>query len=347
MRVILDVMGADNAPAELVHGAVLAKREYKNVNITLVGDESEILAALTKDGENKDDYTIIPCTDHITMEDAPASVVAKDRADSSMARSLRLLQSGEGDAVISCGNTGALFTGATLIVRRIHGIRRAALGMILPYESSVLMLDCGANVTVTPEYLLQFAYLGSIYMEKVMGVKSPRVGLLNNGAEEHKGTQLQIDTYKMLEMAEGINFVGNIEGKDIPFGKCDVLVCDGFSGNIVLKSSEGLAKFVMARVKDVFAGGLLSKISGLLIRKKLYGIKKFFDATEYGGAPFLGLAKPVIKAHGNSDANAIKNAVRQAAVYVESGAIEQIELSKSKFDEVMKVMKEASENAEK
>ena len=343
MRIILDVMGADNSPAELIRGAVAAKIEYENIDITLVGNEKDISDALSSDGENKDDYVIFGCEDFISMEDAPMSVVSS-HSDSSMAKALKLLSAGEGDAVISCGNTGALFTGATLIVRRIHGIRRAALGTILPFESSVLLLDCGANVTVTSEYLVQFAYLGSIYMEKVMGVKNPRVGLLNNGTEDHKGTPVLVETHQMLKKAEGINFVGNVEGKDIPFGKCDVLVCDGFSGNVVLKTSEGIAKFAMSKVKTIFSEGVLPKISAFMIKEKLYGIKKFFDATEYGGAPFLGLSKPVIKAHGNSDANAIKNAVRQAANYVGSGAIEKIADSKTKFDEAVKISAESKKD---
>lgn len=337
MRIIIDVMGADNAPAELVHGAVLAKREYGDIDITLVGNEKAIKDALSADGENPDDYIISGCDDFVSMEDAPMSVVSV-HADSSMTRSLKLLSAGEGDAVISCGNTGALFTGATLLVRRIQGIRRAALGTVLALDNSMLLLDCGANVTVTSEYLVQFAYLGSIYMEKVVGVKNPRVGLLNNGSEPHKGTPTLVEAHKMLSVAEGINFVGNIEGKDIPFGKCDVLVCDGFSGNVVLKTCEGLSKFVMSKVKNIFSEGMLSKISGLMIKEKLYGVKKAFDATEYGGAPFLGLSKPVIKAHGNSDANAIKNSVRQAMAYISSGAVEQISAAKKNFDEAVKAV---------
>lgn len=340
MRIILDVMGADNAPKELIHGAILAKKEYEKCDITFVGDENIIKEALSSEGEKCEDYGIVHCDDFITMEDTPMSVMSSHSA-SSMATALKMLSKGEGDAVISCGNTGALFTGATLIVRRIHGIRRAALGTVLPFNGGMLLLDSGANVTVTSEYLVQFAYLGSIYMEKVMGVKNPRVGLLNNGAEEHKGTPTVSEAHKMLANAQGINFVGNVEGKDVPFGVCDVLVCDGFTGNILLKSSEGLSKFIMKEVKKVFASGITAKIAGLLVKKKLYKMKKYFDATEYGGAPFLGLSKPVIKAHGNSDANAIKNAVRQALGYASCGAIEQIASSKDKFNEAVKAVEEA------
>ena len=340
MRIILDVMGADNSPKELIHGAVLAKKEYENCDITLVGDEAIIKEALSEEGENHEDYVIVHCDDFVTMEDNPMSVMSAHSA-SSMATALKMLSKNEGDAVISCGNTGALFTGATLLVRRIHGVRRAALGTVLPFNGGMLLLDSGANVTVTPEYLVQFAYIGSIYMEKVMGIKNPRVGLLNNGAEEHKGTPVVSEAYKMLENAQGINFIGNVEGKDVPFGACDVLVCDGFTGNIFLKSTEGLAKFIMKEVKQVFSNGIMSKIAGLIVKQKLYKIKKCFDATEYGGAPFLGLAKPVIKAHGNSNAKAIKNAIRQAISYSSCGAIEQMASAKDRFDEAVKVVVES------
>lgn len=340
MRIILDVMGADNKPEELIRGAVMAKKEYDNCDITFVGDKEQILAALSKEGENKNDYGIVDCSDFVTMEDDPMSIV-NTHASSSMAKALKMVSKGEGDAAISCGNTGALFTGATLIVRRVKSIKRAALGSVLPFgPKGMLLLDSGANVTVTSEHLVQFAYLGSIYMEKVMGIERPRVGLLNNGAEEHKGTPIIVEAHKMLEHAQGINFIGNVEGKDIPFGVCDVLICDGFAGNIALKTTEGVAKFVMKKMKEVFSDGLTAKLAGLLIRKKLYKMKKYFDATEYGGAPFLGLARPVIKAHGNSDANAIKNAIRQAINYCSCGAIEQIASSKENFEAAIKAVSE-------
>lgn len=345
MRIILDVMGADNAPKELIHGAILAKKEYENCDITLVGDESIIREALASEGEKTENFSIVHCEDFVTMEDDPMSI-RTTHAESSMVRSLKMLAGGEGDAVISCGNTGALFTGATLIVRRIRGIRRAALGSVLPFNGGTLLLDSGANAVVTSEQLVQFAYLGSIYMEKVMGIKNPRIGLLNNGAEEHKGTPTVSETHKILAKASGINFIGNIEGKDIPFGACDVIICDGFTGNIALKTTEGVAKFVMKEIKKVFADGIVSKIAGLLIKKKLYKMKKYFDATEYGGAPFLGLAKPVIKAHGNSDANAIKNAIRQAINYSSCGAIDQISASQQQIDEAVKAIAQAEKAKE-
>lgn len=322
MKIILDVMGADNAPKELIHGAILAKKECSSCDIIFVGDERMIREALDEEGATND-FAIVHCDDFVTMNDDPMSI-RTTHAESSMVRSLKMLANGEGDAVVSCGNTGALFTGATLFVRRIHGIRRAALASILPFGNGTLLIDSGANITVTADQLLQFAYLGSVYMEKVMGIKEPRVGLLNNGSEEHKGTPVVAEAHKLLAEAKNINFIGNIEGKDIPFGCCDIIVCDGFTGNIALKTTEGVARFAMKEVKKVFADGLTSKIAGLLIKKKLYKMKKYFDHTEYGGAPFLGISKPVIKSHGGSGANAIKHAIIQAENYASCGAIEQI-----------------------
>lgn len=323
MKIILDIMGADHEPAEIIKGAVLARKEY-GTQLTLVGDARVIEDTLLSLGESLDNYTIADEPAFISMEDSPM-LAASSKHKSSMATALRLLADGNGDAVVSCGNTGALFTGATLIVRRIKGVRRAALGMLLRYDAPILLLDCGANVTVTKEYLLQFAYLGSVYMQKLYGIEHPRIGLLNNGTEEHKGTPLMIETYELLKEAQGLNFIGNVEGKDIPFNPCDVLVCDGFTGNIMLKTSEGIARFSMNKLKeDVFGKGISAKLAGLVVRKKLKGLRKFFDPREYGGAPFLGLAKPVIKAHGSSDANAVKNAIRQASAYAETGVIDEI-----------------------
>ena len=225
MKIILDVMGADRPAKELIQGAVLAKSEYQT-DIVLVGNERIIREALTALEVSADMFEIVHSDDVITMEDSPMSVFQTHK-DSSMAKTLKLVADGEGDAAVSAGNTGAYFTGATLIVRRIHGIRRAALGTILPFANPVMMLDCGANVTVTPEYLAQFACLGSVYMEKACGITRPRVGLVNNGAEEHKGTPLYVEAYHLLKEMEGIHFVGNVEGKDFPYGKCDVLVCHG------------------------------------------------------------------------------------------------------------------------
>lgn len=324
MRILLDVMGADRDPAEIVRGAIMAKTEYRDVEITLIGDETQIVSALTEAGADRGDFAIVHEPAFISMEDSPM-LAASSKHPSSMAKMLRMLADGEGDAAVSCGNTGALFTGATLLCRRIPGVRRAALGMVFPYEKPILMLDCGANVTVTSEYLVQFATLGSCYMKNVFSIEDPTVGLLNNGAESHKGTPLMVESYQALSARTDIHFIGNVEGKDIPFAPCDVLVCDGFTGNISLKSSEGLARFSMQKLAETVRGGnLIEKAAARILRKKFEKLNRFFDPKEYGGAPFLGLAKPVIKAHGNSDANAVKNAIRQAAAYAGTGVIREI-----------------------
>ncbi len=315
-------MGADNAAAELVKGAVMAKKEY-GAEMILVGDEKEIREALSANGESDSAWEIIPTSDSVTMEDDPVSIRRAHR-DSSMAVALRMVAEGKADAMVSAGNTGALFVGATVFVHCVPGVRRAALATILPFAKPILLLDSGANAEPSVEYMPQFALLGSVYMKKVMNVESPRVGLVNNGSESHKGTAFYREAHTLLKETEGIDFIGNVEGKEIPYGTCDVLVCDGFTGNIVLKTAEGVSKFVMKQISDMFKSDLIGKIAGAMVLGKAKAMKKRFDAKEYGGAPFLGLSKPVIKAHGNSDARAIKNAIRQAMAYAEAGVIEEI-----------------------
>lgn len=321
MKIILDVMGGDKDVLEFVKGAILAKAEY-NAEIVLVGDEAKISEALAQENA-KEGFEIVHTADAITMEDNPLSI-RREHRNSSMALALKMVAGGEGDAVVSAGNTGALFIGATGYVHCAEGVRRAALASVIPMQKPVLLLDCGANAEVTPAFLVQFAHLGSIYMKRVMGIENPRVGLLNNGAEAHKGTPIYKEAHALLSEEKGIHFVGNIEGKDVPFDKCDVLVCDGFAGNILLKTIEGTSKFVMKQFSGIFSG-LVGKLAGAMVLKKAKALKKRFDAKEYGGAPFLGIAKPIIKAHGNSDARAIKNAIRQAIAYAETGVIEEIE----------------------
>ena len=321
MKIVLDVMGGDKDVLEFVRGAVMAKKEYE-AEITLVGDEQKIREALAAEKSDAALFEIVHAPDVLSMEDNPLSI-RREHKDSSMATALKLVAEGKGDAAVSAGNTGALFIGGTGYVHCIDGVRRAALASILPLSNPVLLMDCGANAEVTPQFLVQFAHLGSIYMERVMGVKNPRVGLLNNGAESHKGTPLYKEAHALLAAEEGIHFVGNVEGKAIAFDQCDVLVCDGFSGNIVLKTIEGTSKFVLKQFTGIFSGAI-GKLAGAMVLKKAKGLKKRFDAKEYGGAPFLGLAKPVIKAHGNSDARAVKNAIRQAIAYVNTGVIEEI-----------------------
>lgn len=309
-RIIVDMMGGDNAPLETVKGVCLAANEL-DAEYILVGDREELLRVAAENKLSLDCFEIIHTPTVITMEDDPISVV-RGKSDSSMSIGLRLLAEGKGDAFVSTGNTGALFTGANLIVRKIKGTRRPAIAATLPMDPPVLLIDSGANLNVSPEYMEQFAVMGAVYSRNMMGVASPRVGLLNNGAEEHKGTELQIETYKLLRDNPNINFVGNVEGNRVMKNACDVLVTDGYTGNVILKSMEGMGSLALHTLKDLFTSSLAAKVAYLLVKPQLGNIKRTFDGTELGGAPILGIRKPVIKAHGSSKAKAFKNAIRQA-----------------------------------
>ncbi|MBQ9685745.1 MAG: phosphate acyltransferase PlsX [Oscillospiraceae bacterium] len=325
MRIIIDAMGGDNAPQEIVKGAVRAKKEL-GVEVCLVGREEEVKAGL--EAEGCADIEIVNATEVITMEDDP-STATRRKKDSSMTVALNLLRDGRGDAVVSAGSTGALLTGATLIVKRIKGIRRAAMAPVLPAgEHGVMLIDCGANVECTAEYLLQFAYMGSFYAKKMMGCENPRVGLLNVGTEDTKGGTLQHQTFELLKKAgdEGrINFVGNVEGTGVFAGAADVVVTDGFTGNVLLKGTEGTIKFMMKALKGVFYKSTANKLAAAVLKKDLAAMKKSMDVNEVGGTAFVGISKPVIKAHGSSDAACIFSAVRQAIAFVEAGVIADIE----------------------
>ena len=325
MRIIIDAMGGDNAPGEIVKGAVRAKREL-GVEIVLVGREEEVKACLQSEGCS--DIEIVNATEVITMEDDP-STATRRKKDASMTVALNLLRDGQGDAVVSAGSTGALLTGATLIVKRIKGIRRAAMAPVLPAgEHGVMLIDCGANVDCTPEYLLQFAYMGSFYAKKMMGCANPRVGLLNVGTEDTKGGELQHQAFALLKQAgeEGrINFVGNVEGTGVFAGAADVVVTDGFTGNVLLKTTEGTIKFLMKSLKGVFYKKTLNKLAALVLKKDLSAMKKSMDVNEVGGTAFVGISKPVIKAHGSSNAASIFAAVRQAITFVNAGVVRDIE----------------------
>lgn len=329
MRIIVDAMGGDNAPAEIVKGAVEAAREF-GVDITLVGMEKAVRDCLEneKAADLGERIRVINATEVVEMEDDPATVL-RMKKDSSMSVALHALKDGEGDACISAGSTGALLAGATLIVKRVRGIRRAALAPVMPNgNKGAMLIDCGANVECTPEYLLQFAYMGSFYAKHIMGCENPRVGLLNVGAEDTKGGDLQKAAFALLKTAsEGgsINFIGNIEAKEAFFDTVDVVVTDGFSGNIMLKSIEGTAKFVLLNLKNAINSDLKSKMGALLVKKKLEGLKKVLDPSEVGGTALLGISKPVIKAHGSSDARAVKNAILQAINSVKAGVAQEIE----------------------
>ncbi len=344
MRIIVDVMGGDNAPLETVKGVCEAAREF-NASYLLVGDRPQIEQVALDNGLDLSRFDIIHTETVVTMEDDPLAVM-RTKSDSSMAMGLRLLAEGKGDAMVSTGNTGALFTGATLIVRKIKGIQRPALAMIIPVTPPVLLLDCGANVVVTEEYLEQFAVMGSAYMKKMYQLESPRVGLLNNGSEECKGTPLQVEAYRRLAACDKIRFVGNVEGNDLVGDVCDVLVTDGFTGNILLKTVEGMGKFVMKAMKNIFYANSLTKVSALMVKKQLGDFKHSIDATEHGGAPLLGISKPVIKAHGSSNAKAFKNAIRQAIAYCNSDITYDIAKSAEEFAAAKKLAKEAARAAE-
>ena len=324
MRIIIDAMGGDNAPQEIVKGAVRAHREL-GVDVTLVGREDEVRACLKQEG--CDDIEIVNATEIVTMEDDP-STATRRKKDSSMTVALNLLRDGKGDAVVSAGSTGALLTGATLIVKRIKGIRRAAMAPVLPAgENGIMLIDCGANVACTAEYLLQFAFMGSFYAKKMMGCDNPRVGLLNVGTEDTKGGELQHQAFALLKQAgdEGrINFVGNVEGTGVFEGAADVVVTDGFTGNVLLKATEGTIKFLMKSLKGVFYKSTKNKLAAAVLKNDLAAMKKSMDVNEVGGTAFVGISKPVIKAHGASNAASLFAAVRQAKAFVDAGVIEDI-----------------------
>lgn len=344
MRVIVDVMGGDNAPLETLKGVYEASREL-NASFILVGDQTQIDRIAEENEYDLRRFDIVHTDEVITMEDDPLSVV-RAKKESSMSVGLRLLANGEGDAFVSSGNTGALFTGATLIVRKVRGIQRAAIGTSLPTPEPCLLLDTGANVTVTDEYLEQFAVMGSAYIRKLYGITSPAVGLLNNGTEDCKGTPLQIEANRRLKSCTSIRYVGNVEGNAIPFGACNVVVCDGFTGNVFIKTMEGVGEFLLGSLREMFTANGLTKLSALFMHKNLSLMKKKFDPAEHGGSPFLGICKPVVKAHGSSDARAFKNAIREAIQYAESGVIYDIAEEAERFAAAKKAEREAARAAE-
>lgn len=314
MRLIADVMGADAAPETLIPAFVRGAKEAQ-IDLTLCGDAARIRAVLSE--EELSFVRVEHAPGVITMEDSAMSAVKKKK-DSSMARALSLLRDGEGDAVISAGNTGALVTGASVIVGRLSGMKTAAIGTILPLSSPTLLMDSGASINLLPENFVQFAHLGAAYMEALFELKGARVGLVNNGAESTKGTELYREAHRLLAQTEGINFVGNIEGRDVPFGRCDVLLCDGFVGNILLKLTEGFGFYFSGLLKKGLMHSLRTKLAALLLKPQLKRLRRRLDYTEYGGAPILGIAAPVIKAHGSSSPKAIVSAVKMAKRVVES-----------------------------
>ena len=317
MKVIIDMYGGDNAPKAPILGAAMAAKEL-GVDIVAVGNEAEMRKICEENGISGFEFIDAPLVMPVCAE--PTEVM-KSYKESSLAVGLRALADGRGDAFVSAGSTGAIVVGATLIVKRIKGIKRAALASVIPgLDRSYMLLDLGANVECRPEMLCQFASMGSIYMNKLEGVKNPEVGLINIGAEESKGGELQKEAYKLLKESD-LNFIGNVEPRDLPKGVCDVAVADGWTGNIVLKLTEGLVSAFGKKLKGVMMSSLLTKLGALTMKGALTDFKKSMDYTERGGAPLLGIAKPVIKAHGSSDPKAFMNAIRQAKTFYEQDVI--------------------------
>ncbi len=325
MNIMIDGMGGDHAPEEIVKGAVQAAKEISGT-VSIIGQEDRINECLQALNWNGDNIEVVNATEVISNNESPAMAVRKKK-DSSISKGMRMLKEGEVDAFISGGSTGALLSAGLLILGRIRGIKRPAIAAFFPkigMNDTSLILDCGANAESRPEYLLQYGIMGSIFVEKVKGIENPEVMLLNVGAEEEKGDPLHKESFELLRNAD-INFKGNCEGRDVPFGCCDVVVTDGFSGNVFLKSSEGVALAVMKRIKQKMTEGLVAKAGALLSYNKLKEIKKEFDYSEEGGAPILGLKGPVLKIHGSSKANAVYNAILKAVPYVEQDVTALIE----------------------
>lgn len=322
MKIIIDAFGGDNAPVEIIKGARMAKDEY-NIDIILTGSESKIRKAAAENDIKIDDMQIADAPEVITMEDDPSAVI-KTKKNSSVALGFNLLAQGEGDAFISAGNSGALVMGATMIVKRIKGVKRPAFAPVLPtLKGCSMLIDGGANVECRPEMLVQFGLMGSIYMNKVIGVDNPKIGLANCGAEEHKGTPLYQEAYQLLK-SSNLNFVGNIEGRGVPEGDSDVVVADGFTGNIILKMYEGVAGALMGKIKGIFTKNVKNKLAAALVLSDMKEMKKQFDYNEYGGSPILGVSKPVFKAHGSSKARTIKSAVGLTVQFVKNNVVNEI-----------------------
>lgn len=325
MNIIVDAFGGDNAPLEVIKGAADAVA-WLDVDVTLTGNESIIKKTAEENGISLDRISIIHTESVIDIHEEPTEVI-KGKSDCSMAVGLKALAEGKGDAFVSAGSTGALVVGSTFIAKRLKGIKRAALAPILPTaKGHVILMDGGANVDCRPEMLLQFGIMGSCYMERVMGLKSPKVGLLNVGAEDTKGREMDIEAYKLLKDAP-LDFYGNLEARELPFGVCQVAVSDGFTGNIALKLYEGMGSFFAGELKGMLTSGLSGKLAALMIMPKVKAFKKKLDYTEVGGAVLMGISKPVIKAHGSSNAKAFYNAIRQAKNCVDGKVIDAISQS--------------------
>jgi glycerol-3-phosphate acyltransferase PlsX len=323
MTIIVDGMGGDHAPVEILKGCALAVEEL-GVDIIVTGPKDLLEKTMEDHAIDHSGIEIRHAEEVITMEDAAGSVL-KAKRNSSMGVAFDLLKNGEGDAFVSAGNSGAILAGGTLIVKRIPNVKRAAFAPVFPSKTGHFMLiDSGANEVCTPEYLDQFGTMGALYMKNAGFCDNPRVGLLNNGTEETKGPELYQQAHALLKQNPAFEFAGNVEGRGIFDGKCDVIVADGFAGNILLKTVEGTAMFMMSIMKEALTATFFSKLLAAMLKPQLRQMKKKLDYTEEGGAVLLGISKPVIKAHGSSNAKAFKNAIRQAANFARSGAVETI-----------------------
>lgn len=319
MKIIVDGMGGDNAPGEIIKGCINAIKKF-DINIIIVGNKEKIEKELKIYDYNKEKIEILHAEDIITNNDDPALAIRRKK-NSSMVLGLKSLKNGLGDGFLSAGNTGALLAGGLFVIKRIKGIDRAALTSVYPTKKGIsLIVDAGANVDSKPEYLEQFGIMGSVYMENILARKNPTIGLVSVGTEEGKGNNLVKETYSLLKEAP-INFIGNIEARDIPMGEADVIIADGFVGNVILKLTEGVASFLLSELKDIYNKDIFSKMSALLVKSGLDELKSKADYREYGGVPLLGIQKPVVKAHGSSDALAIENGIRQLIDFIDKDVI--------------------------
>lgn len=333
MKIVLDGMGGDNAPFEIVKGAVEAAKEITHT-IIIVGDEKKIAAELKKYKYDKKQICIQHASDVIGNCDAPVKAV-RTKKDSSMVIGINMVKDGKGDLFISAGNSGALMAGGLFILGRIQGIDRPAMASVYPVLGGQvsLLVDAGANSECKPDNYLEFATMGSIYMEKVLGRKKPKIGLVNIGAEETKGTTVTKSAHELLQRSK-LNFIGNVEAREIPFGSSDVIVCDGFVGNVILKLTEGLALSLLKQLKQKLTAGVKAKLGALLLKDNLKGLRSEFDYSEYGGAPILGVKGPIVKMHGSSNANAVKNTILKGIPYAEQNVVQTILDSVLELEEI-------------
>lgn len=322
--IALDAMGGDYAPVETVHGAVDAVAEHPEIKVLLVGKKDEIEKELQKYSYNKENIEVVNATEIIEMGEVPTKAI-REKKDSSLVVAMKQVHDGQADAVVSAGSTGAILVGGQLVVGRIKGIKRPALAPFLPSKKGFsLLIDCGANVDARPEHLVQFAQMGTVYFENVMGKKNPTVGIVNIGTEEEKGNQLVKETYPLLKECEGINFIGSVEAREIASGGADILVCEAFVGNVILKFFEGVALTFLGCIKEGLMSSLRTKLGALMVKPALKGLVKTFDVSSQGGAPLLGLKGLVVKAHGNSKAKEIKTALCQCIAFKENSINEKI-----------------------